>query len=197
MVSIAGAVGTQKINATYAYGGASEAVYEMSKFCGVPISHYAEVDFEGLERVVDLLGGVWVDVPEAVSLSQTGHGSLAAGPQMLDGETALAYARERYNASGGDFGRAQAQRLIVQAIIRQTMQAGPAQLPGLINNLAACITTDYTVRPRLAGHAVPGPEDHHLLGCVPQLCALARWRELRGHHVRRVARHDEARGCGP
>lgn len=145
MVSIAGAVGTQKINATYAYGGASEAVYEMSKFCGVPISHYAEVDFEGLERVVDLLGGVWVDVPEAVSLSQTGHGSLAAGPQMLDGETALAYARERYNASGGDFGRAQAQRLIVQAIIRQTMQAGPAQLPGLINNLAACITTDYTV----------------------------------------------------
>lgn len=144
MVSIAGALGTQKINATYAYGGASAAVYELSRFSGVPISHYAEIDFAGLERVVDMLGGVWVDVPEAVSLSHSG-GYLAAGEQMLDGATALAYARERYSASGGDFGRAQAQRLIVQAIIRQVMQANPSELPGLIGSLASCVKTDYSV----------------------------------------------------
>ena len=145
MVNIPGAVGIQKINAAYAFGGASSQVYTVSKFAGVPISHYVEVDFEGTENLVDLLGGVWVDVPEAVSNSNVPGGRLEAGRQLLDGKTALSYARERYSASGGDFSRARAQRLIVQAIIRQTMQASPLEMPGLIEGMAGCISTDYSI----------------------------------------------------
>ena len=138
MVNISGAVGTQKINAAYAYGGASSAVYELSKFSGVPISHYVEIDFEGFKKLIDRLGGVTVNVPEAV-------GDIPAGPQVLDGETALRYARNRHDASGGDFGRAQAQRLIVQAAVRQIMQSNPLEIPGLIEELAQCVSTDYSV----------------------------------------------------
>ncbi|MDO4404489.1 MAG: LCP family protein [Atopobiaceae bacterium] len=148
MVNIAGAVGIQKINAAYAFGGASSAVYEVSRFCGVPISHYVEIDFNGLKKVVDLLGGVQVNIPETVSLSQ--GGTIEAGQQTLTGEQALAYARERYGASGGDFSRAQAQRLIVQAIISQVMQANPAELPVLIGSLAQCVKTDYSMSDAIA-----------------------------------------------
>ena len=70
---------------------------------------------------------------------------LTAGEQKLNGEQALAFARERYNVQGGDFGRAQAQRLIVEAIIKQVLASSPAEIPGLINQLAAAVTTDFSV----------------------------------------------------
>ena len=69
MVDLPG-YGRSKINAAYAYGGASGAVEAVKKFAGVPISHYAEIHFQELEQLVDALGGVWVDVP--VSNDQTG-----------------------------------------------------------------------------------------------------------------------------
>ena len=139
MVTIGGT--TQKINAAYAEGGAAQAVETVSEFAGVPISHYAEVDFSSLETLIDDLGGVWVNVPESFEAGNGGM-SFEAGEQRLTGEQALAFARERYNVSGGDFGRAQAQRLVVQAVIQQVLSAPPTQLPGLVSQLAASVSTD-------------------------------------------------------
>lgn len=142
MVTLGGS--TQKINAAYSYGGAAGAVAAVSEFAGVPISHYAEIHFEELERLVDMLGGVWVNVPEGFENASIGV-SVSAGEQCLTGEEALVFARERYNVSGGDFSRAQAQRIIVEAIIKQVLSLPPAELPGVIGNLANCVTTDYSV----------------------------------------------------
>lgn len=142
MVTLGGS--TQKINAAYSYGGPAGAVEAVSEFAGVPISHYAEIHFEELERLVDMLGGVWVNVPEGFENSSIGV-SVSAGEQRLTGEEALVFARERYNVSGGDFSRAQAQRIIVEAIIKQVLSLSPAELPGAIGNLADCVTTDYSV----------------------------------------------------
>lgn len=141
MVEIDG-YGTQKINAAYSFGGAAGAVETVSQFAGVDISHYAEVHFEELESVVDELGGIWVNVPEAF---QAGNISFDAGEQKLNGEQALAFARERHNVSGGDFGRAQAQRIIVQAIIKQVLNTPPAELPSIMGKLASSVSTDYSV----------------------------------------------------
>lgn len=142
MVTINGE--TQKINAAYAFGGAAAAVRCVSEFAGVPISHYVRVHFEELEEVVDMLGGVWVDIPEDIAAGNGGM-SFSAGEQLLTGEQALAYARERYNVSGGDFGRAQAQRQIVEAILRQVLDTSPVELPSLITQLANCVSTDLSV----------------------------------------------------
>lgn len=142
MVTINGS--TQKINAAYAHGGSAMAVRAVSEFAGVPISHFVSVHFEELEEIVDMLGGVWVDVPESFSAGNGGM-SFEAGNQLLNGQQALAYARERYHVSGGDFGRAQAQRQIVEAVIRQVLASSPVELPGLIGQLASCITTDLSV----------------------------------------------------
>ena len=54
--------GINKINAAYALGGPSLAVKTVSEFAGVPISHYAEINFDGFKAVVDALGGVDVNV---------------------------------------------------------------------------------------------------------------------------------------
>lgn len=133
---------TQKINAAYAFAGAGGAVRCVSQFAGVPISHFVSIDFEGLVEVVDMLGGVWVDVPQSFS---TGTYSFQAGEQLMTGDQALAFVRDRYHVSGGDFGRAQAQRLVVEAIMRQVLSTSPVELPGVISELAECITTDLSV----------------------------------------------------
>lgn len=139
--------GTQKINAAYAFGGAAGAVTAVSQFAGVPISHYAEVHFDELEQLVDDLGGVWVDVP--VSNNQTGASNtgqkLNSGYQLLNGSQALAFARERYGYTRGDFQRADNQKLVAQAIVKQVLDQQPTELPGTIQELAGCVTTDLSV----------------------------------------------------
>lgn len=139
--------GTQKINAAYAFGGAAGAVKAVSEMAGVPISHYAEIHFDELQELVDDLGGVWVDVP--VSNNQTGASNtgerIDAGYQLLNGEQALAFARERYGYERGDFQRADNQKLIAQAIVKQVLDQQPTQLPGVVSKLAQCVTTDFKV----------------------------------------------------
>lgn len=139
--------GTQKINAAYAYGGVAGAVKAASEFAGVPITHYAEVHFQELESLVDILGGVYVDVP--VSNDQTGASNtgiqLSAGYQLLDGEQALAFARERYGYARGDFQRADNQRLVATAIMKQVLQTPALEMPSIVQRLASCVTTDMSV----------------------------------------------------
>ncbi len=139
--------GTQKINAAYAFGGAAGAVKAVSEIAGVPISHYAEIHFDELQELVDDLGGVWVDVP--VSNNQTGASNtgerIDAGYQLLSGEQALAFARERYGYERGDFQRADNQKLVAQAIMKQVLDQQPTQLPGTVSKLAQCVTTDLSV----------------------------------------------------
>lgn len=139
--------GTQKINAAYAYDGAAGAVSAVSEFAGVEISHYAEIHFEELEELVDMLGGVWVDVP--VSNTQTGSSNtgveILEGEQLMDGETALAFARERYGYLAGDFQRTENQRILATAIINAVLDTSAVSLPSTISQLAACVGTDYDV----------------------------------------------------
>ena len=144
MVELSGH-GRQKINAAYAFGGAAGAVDAVSKFAGVPITHYAEIHFQELETLVDTLGGVWVNVP--VTNDETGSSNtgvrIEAGEQLLNGEQALAFARERYGYVRGDFQRADNQRILAQAIVKKVLDASPLDLPGTIQQLAECVSTDY------------------------------------------------------
>ena len=107
--------GTQKINAAYAFGGASLAVDTVSELAGVPISHYAEIDFDGFKAVVDALGGIEVDVPMEINDDMAG-GHVDAGLQTLNGEQALILCRSRHNyddIGNGDAIRAANQRLVL------------------------------------------------------------------------------------
>lgn len=139
--------GRSKINAAYAYDGAAGAVEAVSSFAGVPITHYAEIHFEELQDLVDALGGVWVNVP--VSNDETGSSNsgmqLEAGEQLLSGEQALAFARERYGYTRGDFQRSDNQRILAQAIVKSVLATSPLDLPGTVQKLAGCVSTDLAM----------------------------------------------------
>lgn len=131
--------GTQKINAALQYGGPTMAIEAVGAYSGVKITHYVEFYFEGMQSLVDQVGGIMVDVPEYANI---GGVEVQPGTQLLDGESALALARSRKTYSQGDFSRTDAQRIIVQAIAKKILAQSPAQMPSTISALSECFTTD-------------------------------------------------------
>ncbi|GAA1728574.1 LCP family protein [Microcella frigidaquae] len=87
---------------------------------GLPVQYTVLIDMAGFTSLIDALGGVVVTVDEPVSRGINGgtvYGVIPAGEQRMDGETALWYARSRYNLT--DFDRMQHQRDLQEAMLRQ------------------------------------------------------------------------------
>jgi LCP family protein required for cell wall assembly len=88
---------------------------------GITIQYYALIDMQGFSDLVDALGGVTVNVPTRTPIGgvtgATPAGWIEAGPQKMNGYTALWYARTRYNSN--DFERMARQRLVQEAILKQ------------------------------------------------------------------------------
>ena len=101
-----------KINAVYNYGGVGETIDALENYSGVPVDHYAVVDFEGFERVIDAMGGVRVDVGDGQFPEKWRMGE---DVQRLNGHKALIYARYR-GTPGADLDRMQRQRELVGAL---------------------------------------------------------------------------------
>ncbi len=142
MIQIDG-YGTNKFNAAYTYGNVAGVIEEANDLLGVQISHYAEVNFESLIDLVDVVGGVDVEVPERIDDPDAGDIVIEAGPQHLDGEAALVFARSRAYADG-DFTRASNQRLLIEGLVNKVLSLPVTELPGVIQSAAKCVTTDLT-----------------------------------------------------
>ena len=109
----------EKVNAAYAFGGAELARKVISNFLGLEIKYYIVIDYDGFERLIDLLGGVTVSVEKPLKDDKTKPPiDIAAGTQKLTGKMALGYIRYRDNQSG-DLGRLQRQRQLLEALLRQ------------------------------------------------------------------------------
>jgi len=148
-----------KINTAYylgdAYklpgGGPGLAVKTVEQFLGVPINYYAQIDFAAFVRFIDEIGGVKIDVPEKITIDLLGDGpetkkTLKPGVQVLPGEWALAYARNR-KTEGGDFDRSGRQQQVILAardrIFRfDMMPTLISKAPRLYNELSAGIKTN-------------------------------------------------------
>jgi len=132
-------------------GGPALAMQTIESLLGVPIDYYAIIDFSAFEKFIDELGGVNVSVPAEIKVDPIGKGNtvfLEAKDYLLDGPTALAYARARYT-DGGDFDRAQRQQQVILAIKDRIVELGPAEIasraPALYNELAAGIHTNLSL----------------------------------------------------
>lgn len=106
---------TDKINHAYAFGGTSMSVNTVQNMLDVPIDYFVEVNMQGLQDIVDAVGGIQITSP--LTFSQDGYNFQKDITTSLDGKAALSYSRMRHEDPNGDFGRQERQRQIIEAII--------------------------------------------------------------------------------
>jgi LCP family protein required for cell wall assembly len=111
-------VGTRKINEALHSGGPQLVVETVEQVVGVDIDYYVLTSFQGFRHMVNSVGGLEVEVPYTVGASGR-LPSIAAGPQLLDGDLALAFARNRKGVPNGDFSRSENQGLMILAALRE------------------------------------------------------------------------------
>ncbi len=145
-------LGYAKINAAYSYGfnnaaavygdgtapdaaGAALAAETVEQFLGVKVDFTAQVDFHGFEALVDSVGGVVVDVPTPLLDAEyptEDYGVeriyIPEGLQVMNGHTALIYARSRHAST--DFDRGRRQQVVLRALLEQV------RARGLLENVA-------------------------------------------------------------
>lgn len=110
--------GYDKINSAYSYGGVEQARKVVSSFLGVPIHHHLVVKVSGAKTLIDALGGLYVDVEKDLDYDDNWghlHIHLKKGPQILNGEQAVGYARFRMDEEG-DRGRIRRQQQVIRAL---------------------------------------------------------------------------------
>lgn len=135
-VLIADDIGYDKINSAYSYGEVEQAKETVSNFLDIPIHHHVIVKVKSAKDVVDALGGLPIDVEKDMDYDDNWgklHIHLRKGPQVLNGEQAVGYARFRMDAEG-DRGRMRRQQQVVRALGRKLKE------PALISRLSDLAT---------------------------------------------------------
>lgn len=135
--------GKDRINAALAFGGLSLAVATVEDYVGVQVDNVALIDFEGIQGMIDSLGGITVNVPQ--SFEADGH-TFTQGPQQMDGEQALVFVRARMMLAGGDFDRNVNQQRVLQGIVSKLISrdalSDPAALQDAVESISPFLTTD-------------------------------------------------------
>lgn len=148
-VLIPGTSGYDKINAAYAIGGADLAMKTVSAFTGVPIDGYLSLKVDGLEKLVDLIGGVDIYVEDRMYyVDETAHLgiNIHKGWHHMNGAQAHQFIRFRHDALG-DIGRVQRQQQFVRACLERFMNPSVfARLPQLAATAQDHVNTNIAYR---------------------------------------------------
>lgn len=137
--------GTQKINASYAFGGPELLVQTMEAATGVHIDQYVEIGFAGVVKLVDAVGGIEV-CPKQDAEDEDSGLDIKKGCQEVDGKTALAYARTRHAYATGDIQRVQNQREVIAGLGQKLRSPAsvidPIRYYQVVNGGASVVTVD-------------------------------------------------------
>lgn len=158
LVDIPG-VGPGKINGAYGAGieahpddraaGVAKMRDTIEHNFNIPINDYILIDFDGFKEVVDSVGGIDIDVPEKIvddAYPTEDYGTrtliIEAGPQHMDGETALAYARTRHADSDDE--RRERQMLVIRAIFDKGKRLGTVtKVADIISAAGGAVQTNF------------------------------------------------------
>ena len=146
--------GVRKINRANEYGGPALTAAAASELLGgINIDRYVRVNVQGVEKLIDALGGVTVDVPKDMKyndFSQHLYIDLKKGRQHLNGDKAVQFLRYRYDALG-DISRVQRQQMLMRSTVEQTLKpATIVKLPKILSVIQSHIDTNLTVRELMA-----------------------------------------------
>jgi len=146
----------QRINVAHTMGGPALVSRTIEANFGLRMHYYARINFRGFEQIVDELGGVIVDVERTIKDDEyptEDYGIMRIlippGPQLMDGRTALHFARSRH--SENDFGRARRQQRLLVAMRDRGLQLNILpKVPSLVGLVNEAIQTDIGVTDMLA-----------------------------------------------
>lgn len=147
-VQISEDIGYDKINSAYSYGGIEQAMQTVSNFLDIPIHHYVIVKVKSANQVIDALDGLPIDVEKDMDYDDNWgklHIHLKAGPQILNGEQTVGYARFRMDEEG-DRGRIRRQQQVVRALGRKLKEpALLTRIPELAQVVKENVETDLKI----------------------------------------------------
>ncbi|MEU9166567.1 LCP family protein [Streptomyces sp. NPDC048420] len=133
-----------QINSALQYGPACQ-VATIHQLTGIPIDHFVKLDFSGVVKMSDAVGGVSVCVSSNVYDTYS-HLKLSKGTHTLKGEAALEFVRSRHGfGDGSDLGRTVSQHIFLSAMIRKFKSAGTLTDPTAVYDLADAATKALTV----------------------------------------------------
>ncbi|MGN9163714.1 LCP family protein [Tissierellaceae bacterium HCP3S3_D8] len=151
-----------KINHAHAYGGVDLTLKTVQDFLNIDVDHYVKVDYKAVEKIVDAIGGVNIDVPRRMKYDDRTKGkefhvNLDKGPQTLNGEKAIQFLRWRKNNDGtgypgGDVDRIKAQQMFMEEMVKQTLQPkNILKLPTFIDTYFDYVETNIPLSTILKG----------------------------------------------
>ncbi|MGP4002107.1 LCP family protein [Streptomyces sp. 8N706] len=133
------------INSSLQNGGPGCTVATWEELTGIPVDHFMMIDFAGVVDMADAVGGVPVCVDNNVFDSKSGL-RLRKGESVIKGEQALQWLRTRHGfEDGSDIGRAKAQHLYMNSMVRQLKSGTKLTDPDNLTDLAEAATKALTV----------------------------------------------------
>lgn len=148
--------GSTKLAHAYAYGGPSLAIRTLNENFSLGIRDYVFIDFYGFEKLVDLLGGVEVDISkneiaeinkyirEVADIRKVRPKLIRkSGVQTLNGQQALAYSRIR-KVGNGDFERTDRQRRVLSVIIKKLEGVNTLELSTIVGTMLSYVETSMS-----------------------------------------------------
>jgi len=144
-------IGNQRINVAQPFGGFDLSKATLEENFGVTADHYIMTNFQGFIGIINSLGGITVNVGQYLSdhceLPQgdaSKNCTIYAGPNYMNGDTALWYVRSRYTTS--DFDRTRRAQEVVFAIFEKLMSLDAiSRVPELFNLYQSSVETDLTL----------------------------------------------------
>jgi len=138
----------RKINAAYRGSPLNTAYAVSDVLLGIPINYYILVDYEGIKKIVDSMGGVPMDIPFAMKYNDPKdtpplHIDIPKGQQILNGEQAVQFLRYRKGYPDADLGRIKAQQ---QFMVNAFKQCLSFDLPKIAATVYDNITTDLNLK---------------------------------------------------
>lgn len=136
--------GNDKINHAYVYGGVKLVKDSVEEFTGIPIDFYVTTNFKGFVRIIDILGGVPLNVEKKL-YNPDEDIDIEAGLQTLNGHKALGYVRYRDDLTG-DIGRIGRQQKFIKVLAENTIKTSNiTKIPELVNELKEHVKTDLSI----------------------------------------------------
>ncbi|MDI9371084.1 MAG: LCP family protein [Synergistaceae bacterium] len=164
--------GWDKIAHAYAYGGVDLLRETVVNYLGLPINYYILVNYDTFPAIVNLIGGVEMDV--ATNMVYNDYSgklfiNIKKGRQLLDGKNALHYVRFRHDAQG-DIGRVKRQQDFVKAVLEKLQSPSMIpKIPELAAKVIEMINSDMTPAQglQLASYMVSMPSENFHFFTLP------------------------------